>query len=115
MLVIPVNRVVDKKRIIGKNRGPRRKRGTRVTDPSKISTSFLIRTLRFRFYSTRDPKFALCMIPKVASTSLSTFLVNAHQSGNKKNYGSSTESMLFIFFHRDQWPVLKSTELWRMQ
>jgi hypothetical protein len=28
MLVIPVNRVVDKKRIIGKNGGPRR-RGTR--------------------------------------------------------------------------------------
>jgi hypothetical protein len=29
MLVIPVNRVVDKKRIIGKNAGPRRRRGTR--------------------------------------------------------------------------------------
>jgi hypothetical protein len=29
MLVIPVNRVVDKKRIIGKNVGPRRRRGTR--------------------------------------------------------------------------------------
>jgi hypothetical protein len=26
---IPVNRVVDKKRIIGKNGGPRRRRGTR--------------------------------------------------------------------------------------
>jgi hypothetical protein len=29
MPVIPVNRVVDKKRIIGKNGGPRRRRGTR--------------------------------------------------------------------------------------
>jgi hypothetical protein len=28
--VIPVDRVVDKKRIIGKNGGPRRRRGTRV-------------------------------------------------------------------------------------
>jgi hypothetical protein len=27
--VIPVNRVVDPKRIIGKNGGPRRRRGTR--------------------------------------------------------------------------------------
>jgi hypothetical protein len=30
MLVIPVNRVVDKKRMIGKNGGPRRRRGTRA-------------------------------------------------------------------------------------
>jgi hypothetical protein len=29
MPVIPVNRVVDKKRIIGKNEGQRRRRGTR--------------------------------------------------------------------------------------
>jgi hypothetical protein len=29
MPVIPVNREVDKKRIIGKNGGPRRRRGTR--------------------------------------------------------------------------------------
>jgi hypothetical protein len=29
MLVIPVDRVVDKKRIIGKNGGPRRREGTR--------------------------------------------------------------------------------------
>jgi hypothetical protein len=29
MLVIPVNRVVDKDRIIGKNEGPRRQRGMR--------------------------------------------------------------------------------------
>jgi hypothetical protein len=29
MPVIPVNRVVEKKRIIRKNGGPRRKRGTR--------------------------------------------------------------------------------------
>jgi hypothetical protein len=28
MLVIPVDKVVDKKRIIGKNGGPRRRRGT---------------------------------------------------------------------------------------
>jgi hypothetical protein len=28
MLLIPVNRVVDKKRIIGKNGGPARRRGT---------------------------------------------------------------------------------------
>jgi hypothetical protein len=30
LLVIPVNKVVDPKRIIGKNGGPRRRRGTRV-------------------------------------------------------------------------------------
>jgi hypothetical protein len=36
MLVIPVNRVVDMKRIIGKNGGPRG--GTRgVADPKKVS------------------------------------------------------------------------------
>jgi hypothetical protein len=29
MPVIPINRVVDKKIIIGKNAGPRRRRGTR--------------------------------------------------------------------------------------
>jgi hypothetical protein len=29
MAVIPVNRVVDPKRIFGKNGGPRRRRGTR--------------------------------------------------------------------------------------
>jgi hypothetical protein len=29
MPVIPVNRVVDKKKIIGKNGGPRRRRGVR--------------------------------------------------------------------------------------
>jgi hypothetical protein len=29
MPVIPVDRVVDKKRIIWKNRGPRRRRGTK--------------------------------------------------------------------------------------
>jgi hypothetical protein len=29
ILVIPVNKVVDTKRIIGKNGGPRRRRGTR--------------------------------------------------------------------------------------
>jgi hypothetical protein len=33
MPVIPVNKKVDPKRIIGKNRGPRRRRGTRVTPP----------------------------------------------------------------------------------
>jgi hypothetical protein len=32
MPVIPVNRVVDPKRIIGKNGVPRRRRGTRVAD-----------------------------------------------------------------------------------
>jgi hypothetical protein len=31
--VIPANKVVDPKRIIGKNGGPRRRRGTRVADP----------------------------------------------------------------------------------
>jgi hypothetical protein len=31
MPVIPVNKVVDPKRIIGKNGGPRRRRGTRGT------------------------------------------------------------------------------------
>jgi hypothetical protein len=35
------------------------------------------------------PKFAICMIPKVASTSLATFIVNAHQSSNKKNFGKN--------------------------
>jgi hypothetical protein len=35
MLVIPVNRVVDMKRIIGKNGGPRRRRGTRGRCPKK--------------------------------------------------------------------------------
>jgi hypothetical protein len=29
MMVIPVNKAVDPKRIIGKNGGPRRRRGTR--------------------------------------------------------------------------------------
>ena len=43
-----------------------------------------------RFYSTVDPKFSMCMIPKVASTSLSSFLVEAHQKGNKKNYGDTS-------------------------
>jgi hypothetical protein len=32
MPVIPVSKVVDRKRIIGKNRGPRRRRGTGVAD-----------------------------------------------------------------------------------
>jgi hypothetical protein len=32
MPLIPVNRVVDKKRMIGKNGGPRRRRGTRGPD-----------------------------------------------------------------------------------
>jgi hypothetical protein len=31
MLVIPVDRAVDKKRVIRKNEGPRRRRGTRGT------------------------------------------------------------------------------------
>jgi hypothetical protein len=31
MVVIPINRVVDKKRIIGKNGGPRKRRG--IADP----------------------------------------------------------------------------------
>jgi hypothetical protein len=35
MPVIPVNRVVDKKRIIGKNGVPRRRRGTRCRCPKK--------------------------------------------------------------------------------
>jgi hypothetical protein len=35
MLVIAVNRVVDKKRIIGKNGGPRRKKGARGRWPQK--------------------------------------------------------------------------------
>jgi hypothetical protein len=33
MTVILVSRVVDPKRIIGKNGGPRRRRGQRVADP----------------------------------------------------------------------------------
>jgi hypothetical protein len=35
MLVIPVGWVVNKKRIIGKNGGPRRRRGTRSDRPPK--------------------------------------------------------------------------------
>jgi hypothetical protein len=35
MPVIPVSRVVDAKRIIGKNGGPRRRRGTRGCGPTK--------------------------------------------------------------------------------
>jgi hypothetical protein len=35
MLVIPVNRVVDPKRIIGKNGGPKRRRGTKGCRPKK--------------------------------------------------------------------------------
>jgi hypothetical protein len=35
MPVIPVNRVVDPKRRIGKNGGPRRRRGTRGRRPKK--------------------------------------------------------------------------------
>jgi hypothetical protein len=37
MPVIPVNKVVDPKRIIVKNGGPRRRRGTGVADPQKRS------------------------------------------------------------------------------
>jgi hypothetical protein len=33
MPVIPVNKAVDRKRIIGKNGGPRRRKGTRGADP----------------------------------------------------------------------------------
>jgi hypothetical protein len=36
--VIPVNKVVDQKRIIGKNGGPRRRRGTRGRLPPKRRT-----------------------------------------------------------------------------
>jgi hypothetical protein len=36
MPVIPGNKVVDPKRIIGKNGGPRRRRGTRGRSPKKI-------------------------------------------------------------------------------
>jgi hypothetical protein len=39
MPVIPVNKVVDPKRIIGKNGRPRRRRGTRVADQKNISVS----------------------------------------------------------------------------
>jgi hypothetical protein len=35
MPVIPVNKVVDPKRIIGKNGGPRRRRAQGVADPPK--------------------------------------------------------------------------------
>jgi hypothetical protein len=38
--VIPVNKVVGPKRIIGKNVGPRRRRGTEVTDPNKPVAHF---------------------------------------------------------------------------
>jgi hypothetical protein len=36
MLVIPVDRVVNKKRIIGRSGGPRRRRGTRGRRPPKM-------------------------------------------------------------------------------
>ena len=32
-----------------------------------------------RFFYMKDPGFAVCMVPKVASTSLSRFLIGAHQ------------------------------------
>jgi hypothetical protein len=35
MPVIPVSRVVDPKRVIGKNGMPRRRRGTKGADPQK--------------------------------------------------------------------------------
>ena len=31
-----------------------------------------------RFFATIEPSFAVCMIPKVASTSLSNFLITSH-------------------------------------
>jgi hypothetical protein len=37
MPVIPVNKVVDQKRIIGKNEGPRRRKGT---PPQKTTTCY---------------------------------------------------------------------------
>jgi hypothetical protein len=40
MLVIPVSKVVDPKRIIGKNGGLRRRRGTRGCSPPKINKVF---------------------------------------------------------------------------
>jgi hypothetical protein len=36
MPVIPANKVVDKKRIIGQNGGPRRRRGTRGGRPKRF-------------------------------------------------------------------------------
>jgi hypothetical protein len=38
MPVIPVNKVVDPRRIIGKNEGPRRRKGTRGCLPLKAIT-----------------------------------------------------------------------------
>jgi hypothetical protein len=40
MPVIPFDRVVDPKRIIGKNEGPRRRRGTRGRWPQKNDSNF---------------------------------------------------------------------------
>jgi GTPase Era involved in 16S rRNA processing len=45
MPVIPVNRVEDKKIIIGKNGGQRRRRGTRVVDPPQIKPALLCNVL----------------------------------------------------------------------
>jgi hypothetical protein len=36
--ILPANKVVDPKRIIGKNAGPRRRKGTRGADPKKSPT-----------------------------------------------------------------------------
>jgi hypothetical protein len=40
MPVIPVNKVVDPKRIIGKNGGPRRRRGTRDRGPKNKNIKY---------------------------------------------------------------------------
>jgi hypothetical protein len=50
--VIPVNRVVDPKRIIGKNGVPRRKRGTRgrCLPPPKVQHSGLVHFKSKKFF-----------------------------------------------------------------
>jgi hypothetical protein len=67
MLVIPVNRVVDPKRIIGKNGGPRSRRGTRGRwPPPPPKKNFLLTTTSvpgFRWASCPWCKFCTIFHP----------------------------------------------------
>jgi hypothetical protein len=54
MPVIPVNMVVNKKRIIRKNRWPKRRRGTRVAEPPKVCIKFTRYLHRYMYHSSPD-------------------------------------------------------------
>jgi hypothetical protein len=49
MPVIPVNTVVDKKRIIRKNGGPRRRTGTRSHSPPTIPPVGMLYRYKYRY------------------------------------------------------------------